>query len=152
LDGIYNRSTGVDRTVLGLLPQLQVVDELADEQSAAEVAEHLNKAKTGKTPGENGLAVECFQALADYAETLAAVHTCILDFWRSKTACLEEWRAGRLTLLPKEGDLSDPSNWRGIMLLYAMAKVVASIVESRLARLLAKVGVEYQNGFLRGRG
>jgi hypothetical protein len=25
-------------------------------------------------------------------------------------------------------------------------------VESRLARLLAKVGVEYQNGFLRGRG
>jgi hypothetical protein len=36
-----------------------------------------------------------------------------------------------------------------------MAKVVASvasIVESRLAHLLAKVGVEYQNGFLRGRG
>jgi hypothetical protein len=28
------------------------------------------------------------------------------------------------------------------MLLDAMAKVVASIVESRLARLLAKVGVE----------
>jgi hypothetical protein len=152
LDGVYNRSTSVDRTVLGLLPQLQVVDELADEPSAAEVAEHLKKAKRGKAPGENGLAVECFQALADDAETLAAVHACILDFWRSKTACFEEWRVGRLTLLPKKGDLSDPSNWRGIMLLDAMAKVVASIVESRLARLLAKVGVEYQNGFLRGRG
>jgi hypothetical protein len=38
LDGVYNRSTSVDRAVLGLLPQLQVVDELADELSAAEVA------------------------------------------------------------------------------------------------------------------
>jgi hypothetical protein len=40
------------------------------------------------------------------------------------------------------------------MLLIAMTKAVASIVESRLARLLehAKVGVEYQDGFLRGRG
>jgi hypothetical protein len=80
LDGVYNRSTSVDRTVLGLLPQLQVVDELADEPSAAEVAEHLKKANRGKAPGENGLAVECFQALADDAETLAAVHACILDF------------------------------------------------------------------------
>jgi hypothetical protein len=37
------------------------------------------------------------------------------------------------------------------MLLDAMAKVVASIVESRLARLIAKVGVEYQNAFPRWR-
>jgi hypothetical protein len=67
--------------VLGLLlPQLQVVGELADEPSAAaEVAEHLKKAKRGKAPGENGLAVKYFQALADDAETLAAVHVCILD-------------------------------------------------------------------------
>jgi hypothetical protein len=129
----------------GLLPQLQVVDELA------EVAEHLKKAKLGKAPGENGLAVERFQAPADDAETLAVVHACILDFWRSKTACFNLWRVGRLTLLPKKG-LSDPSNRQGIMLLDAMAKVVAAIVESRLARLLVKVGVEDQNGFLRGRG
>jgi hypothetical protein len=95
--------------------------------------------------GERGLDVACFQALADDAETLAAVHACILDFWCSKTACFQEWRVGRLTLLPKKGDLSDPSNRRGNMLLDAMAKVVASIVESSL-------GVGYQNGFFRGRG
>jgi hypothetical protein len=50
LDGVYNRSTSVDRTLLGLLPQLQVVDELADKPSAAEVARHLKKAKRGKAP------------------------------------------------------------------------------------------------------
>jgi hypothetical protein len=47
LDTVYN-------SLLGLLQQLQVVDELADEQSAAEVAEHLKKVQRGKAPGENG--------------------------------------------------------------------------------------------------
>jgi hypothetical protein len=81
LDCVYNRATSVDRTVLGLLPQPQVVDELADEPSAAEVAEHLKKAKRGKAPGENGLAVECFQALsvdADDASRRARVHPRLL--------------------------------------------------------------------------
>jgi exonuclease III len=194
LDSVYNRSTSVDQSVLELLPQLPRMDELADEPSAAEVAGHLKKAKKGKAPGDSGIAVECFQALADDAETLDAVHSSILDFWRSETACFEEWRVGRLKLLPKKGEPSDPSNLRGIMLLDkcgrnglslstglcqaawwrtalsrspvrkpppgrndcdsggrrgtipyhtmlldAMAKVVASIVESRLALLLSKV-------------
>jgi hypothetical protein len=63
----YNRDTSVDRTALGLLLQLQVVHELADKLSAAEVAEHLKKAKRGKAPGENGLTVEYFQALGTRA-------------------------------------------------------------------------------------
>jgi hypothetical protein len=96
LDSVYNRSTSVDRTVLGLLSQLQVVDELADEPSAAEVAEHLKKARRSKAPGESGLTVECFQALADDAEMLASVHACILDFWLSKTACLAQPAALRM--------------------------------------------------------
>jgi hypothetical protein len=38
------------------------------------------------------------------------------------------------------------------MLLEAIAKVVGSIIASRLETLLSKVGVEYQNGFMRRRG
>ena len=48
-------------------------------------------------------------------------------------------------LLPKKGDPSNPSNWRGIMLLGVMAKVVASIIQSRLDRVLRAEGVEYQH-------
>ena len=76
----------------------------------------------------------------------------VRDFWHSETSCFEEWRVGRLKLLPKKGDPSDPSNWRGIMLLDVSAKVVASIISARLERVLADEGVEYQNGFLRQRG
>jgi hypothetical protein len=148
---IFNRSTtrltsAVEQSVLELLPQLPTMEELADEPSAAEVAEHLKKVRRVKAPAESGLAVECLQAFADDVEALDAVRAwrraSRLDFWRSETACFEEWRRGRLRLLPNEkGDLSDPSNWRGIMLLSAMAKVVASVVESRLARLLQVLGM-----------
>jgi hypothetical protein len=86
LDSVYNRSTSVDRLVLELLLQLQLVDDLPDEPRAAEVAKHLKKTRRGKEPGESGLAVKCFQALADDAETLDAVPACILDVWRSDTS------------------------------------------------------------------
>jgi hypothetical protein len=151
-DDVYNRKTDVDPSVVELVRQRVIMSELADEPQLGEVRGHLLKAKKGKSPGESGLAVECFQALADNEETMALVHATILEFWRSELTCFEEWRVGRLKLLPKKGDPSDPSNWRGIMLLEAIAKVVGSIIASRLETLLSKVGVEYQNGFMRRRG
>jgi len=151
-DDVYNRKTDVDLSVLELLRQREVMPVLADEPGRAEVRGHLLKAKKGKSPGESGIAVECFQALADDEETLTLVHETILDFWRSELTCFEEWRVGRLKLLPKKGDPRDLSNWWGIMLLEAIAKVVGSIIASRLETLLSKVGVEYQNGFMRRRG
>jgi hypothetical protein len=48
--------------VLELLLQ-QLVDELADEPSAAEVTDHLEKARRGKAPGESGLAASCSHGL-----------------------------------------------------------------------------------------
>jgi hypothetical protein len=82
-DDVHNRKTGVDPSVLQLLRQRDEMPELAVEPSSAEVAAHLRKAKKGKSPGESGLAVECFQALADNAETLALVHDTIIDCWRA---------------------------------------------------------------------
>jgi exonuclease III len=160
--GVYNRKTDVDPSAVKLVRQRECMRELAVEPGRAEVKTHFRKAKKGKSPGESGLAVECFQALIEDEETLTQVHACITDFWRSgrpdgtsqaaAATCFEEWRVGRLKLLPKKGDASDPSNWRGIMLLEAVAKVVGSIIAARLEQLLAVVGVEYQNGFMRRRG
>jgi hypothetical protein len=73
------------------------MDELADDPSAAEVAEHLKKA-----PAESGLAAECFQALADDAQTFTAMHACIIDFWRSTTAGVLRGVARRAAHAPAE--------------------------------------------------
>ena len=54
----------------------------------------------------------------------------------------EEWLAGRLKVLPKKGDLSNPNNWRGIMLLGAAGKITSSIISGRLQILLAREGLE----------
>ena len=64
----------------------------------------------------------------------------------------EEWLAGRLKVLPKKGDLSNPNNWRGIMLLDAAGKITSSIISERLQILLAREGLEEQCGFSAGRG
>jgi hypothetical protein len=72
LDSVYNRSTSVDRTVLGLLRSRNCRSWTSWQMSRAlqrSPSIDLKKAKRGKAPGENGLAVECFKALADTRTT-----------------------------------------------------------------------------------
>ena len=64
----------------------------------------------------------------------------------------DEWLTGRLKILPKKGDLSDPNSWRGIMLLDAASKILSSILSERLQDLLREEGLEEQCGFTVKRG
>ena len=65
----------------------------------------------------------------------------------------DKWQAGRLKEVPKAGkDLSNPSNFRGVMLIEVGMKVLSALVNDRLQALLRKVGRESQNGFTNGRG
>ena len=75
----------------------------------------------------------------------------ISGFWQGEV-CYEEWRIGRLKLLPKKGDLKNPNSWRGIMLLDISGKLVASIISERLQVLLHQHGMECQNRFSPMRG
>ena len=68
------------------------------------------------------------------------------------TALLKEFASMRLKMLPKKGDLRDLNNWRGIMLLDAVSKIISMVINGRLQRLLKEVGIEEQNGFMGGRG
>jgi hypothetical protein len=68
------------------------------------------------------------------------------------TALLKEFASMRLKILPNKGDLRDLNNWRGIMLLDAASKIISMVINGRLQRLLKKVGIEEQGGFMGGRG
>ena len=52
----------------------------------------------------------------------------VLEFWESEETPVE-WEMGLLKILPKSGDLSQPGNHRGIMLLEVGYKVVANIIK-----------------------
>ena len=58
-----------------------------------------------------------------------------------------DWNIGRLTILPKKGDLGLPKNYRGIMLLETAYKIVANILHSRLLPIEESLDHEPQCGF-----
>ena len=65
-----------------------------------------------------------------------------------------EWGIGLLSILPKKGDLSNPSNYRGIIMLEVTYKVVANILLTRLKHVEKSVQLDHesQNGVRRMRG
>ncbi len=63
----------------------------------------------------------------------------------------ESWLVGKLRLLPKSGDLSNPNNWRGITLLAVIAKLVCSVLSNRMTSHMQVIGLEAQCGFMPGK-
>jgi hypothetical protein len=74
----------------------------------------------------------------------------------------ESWLVGKLRLLPKSGDLSNPNNWRGIALLpvAVIAKLLSrcSVLSNRMTSRSRShmhwqvTGLEAQCGFMPGPG
>ncbi len=62
------------------------------------------------------------------------------------------WVTMRLKMLPKKGDLRDLNNWRGIMLLDAVSKLLSMIITSRLGKIMKEEGMEEQSDFTSGLG
>ena len=62
-----------------------------------------------------------------------------------------DWKLGYMVKLPKKGDLSKCSNWRGIMLLSVPGKVLARIILERLKEALDERLRPEQAGFRQGR-
>jgi len=63
-----------------------------------------------------------------------------------------EWEDGLLKILPKSGDLSQPGNYRGIMLLEVLYKVAGNILKARLTPIQESLEHESQCGFRPNRG
>ena len=63
-----------------------------------------------------------------------------------------DWETGLLAVLPKKGDLSQPGNYRGIMMLESAYKIVAVIIQLRLTPLCEALDHESQCGFRPDRG
>ena len=151
-DRLYNAETCADPSVLSSVKQRPIREELAREPSPEEVRRAFRKQKNDKSPGENKIPPEFWKALLEHDEvTASSVVNIVLSYWRSGEPP-EEWATGLLKLLHKGGDTSDTNNWRGIMLLDSVVKVVGTIISDRLQDLLAEFGFDEQNGFMRLRG
>jgi len=70
--------------------------------------------------------------------------------WQHKVAPVN-WRMGIIIQLPKKGDLTDCSNWRGITLLSVPGKVLARILLNRMKDAVDQLLHHQQVGFKPGR-
>jgi hypothetical protein len=85
--------------------------------------------KLNKASGPDNLPAEFFRT---YPSTIANIMEPLLKkVWNSRQIP-NDWKQGLIIKLPKKGDLTECSNWRGITLLNVIGKILAIIIHNRL--------------------
>ena len=141
----------LDVAAVDEIKQRDMADYLDLPPSVEEIRTAFAGAKNDKAAGDSNAPVELWKACLTDMFLFNYVMSIILVFWNSG-ALSTGWNFGRLKLLPKKGDLSDLNNWRGIMLMDAIVKMIGSIISKRLQTYLLTFGIEAQNGFMPSRG
>ena len=139
-----------DRSVLELLQQEPVISGVDHPPTDGEILKAVNSLKNNAS-GESGLTSQMFKAIVSNNQTFQLLRSIILDFWENELPP-DQWETGLLKITPKKGDLSQPGNYRGIMLLEVAYKTIAKIFHSRLVPIAEKLDHEPQSGFRPGRG
>ena len=107
-----------------------------------EIQQTITKLANNKAPGESGVPAEALKALPP--DGIEYVHTLLKDFWEGRST-YEEWNTALLRVLYKnKGDRKEPTNYRGIVLQDAVARLLSAIVGGRLNQLIKKCGMEEQ--------
>ena len=113
-----------------------------------EIHAAVKKLKRGKAPGLDNIPPEALKEGG--AITVDVLHKFLNKIWK-EGEIPNEWKVGLLIKLPKKGDLSLCKNWRGIMLLSMVGKILSRVILERLKGALDALLREEQAGFRRGR-
>ena len=103
----------------------------------------MKKLKNGKAAELTGVPAEAFKAIRN--ANLLHIHKHVNDFFIG-TADHEKWHRSQCVPVPKNGNLSDPNKWRGIMLMDAGLKIFSSVMNKQAFKLLDMSGTKFQFG------
>ena len=147
---LYGRTPSYDPSVLERLPQHPTAPNLDHPPTDDEIRRAVRRLNN-TAPGESGVPAQLFKALVSTSAGFGVVRSMVLCFW--ETGQVEpEWETGLLAILAKKGDLSNPGNYRGIMMLEVAYKIVANLLHARLEPIMESLDHESQCGFRRRRG
>ena len=125
------------------------VSMLAREVSLSECTAAVSKLKTSKTPGCDGLSPEFYQF---FGPQLKSAYVQVLEE-SIKTGKLNASACrGVISLIPKKNkDLLSIRNWRPLTMLNTDYKILATLLASRIKKILEYIIADDQTGFMAGR-
>ncbi|PIK62384.1 endonuclease-reverse transcriptase [Apostichopus japonicus] len=109
-----------------------------------EVHDALIKTSNGKSLGLDQVTAELLKA--DVNATVERLTDLFNIIW-SEESTPKRWNKGLIVKIPKKGDLTDCSNWRGVTLLPVMSKIFGRVLINRLKDGVDKVLRQEQAGF-----
>ena len=135
-------------------PRAPVFRECNDRLTWAEVRAALKRTPRGKAPGLDGIASEFWklmQADEDMDSPMSMSVFSLLEDVFETGALPSEWNTSVIVPVPKRGDMTDCDNYRGISLINTLAKVLATVVATRVSDICERHGllVREQAGFRR---
>jgi len=89
----------------------------------------IKKIKNGKAPAIDEIQAE--QLKSGGSEMIKRLTRLCNQFWE-KRELPSDWKDGIIITIPKDGDLKDCNNWRGVTLLSIPGKVMAGIILEKL--------------------
>ena len=114
-----------------------------------EVKWALGSITTNKANGGDGVPVELFQTLKDYA--VQVLHSICQQIGKTQQ-WPQDWKRSVFIPIPKKGNAQECSNYHTISLISHASKVMLKILQARLQRYSNCELPDVQTGFRKGRG
>lgn len=122
---------------------------LTKEILHTEIEQAIKNLSLRKAPGNDGIPNEVFKCAPFFAARKLAP---LYNNWLKKGLDNNmEIKEGLMTLFFKDGDRSDPKNYRPITLLNTGYKIFATIITNRVIKLKSTLFKQSQKGFIPGR-
>jgi hypothetical protein len=99
----------------------------------SEVNKAINKIKSGKAPGLNGVPPKAYKAFERRMQL--RIHHYVGQFFDG-TRDFNGWHKSQCVPVQKKNDLADPNKWRGVMLMDFCSKIFSSVMNDRTFHLL----------------
>ena len=141
---VYNRNAKVNIDIVKKTPNRPTLASLDLPLTFSEFEDALKKLTWHKAPGINHISPNALKALNDSNRRIL-FHN-VEQWWNNDSIDHPEWHEAGLRPLPKSGDLTNPNNWRGIVLMEVTSKLVTILINTRLQKLLHKYSIPYQFG------
>ena len=102
-----------------------------------------------KASGGDGIPVELFQILKDYA--VKVLHSICQQIWKTQQ-WPQDWKRSVFIPIPKKGNAKECSNYRTIALISHASKVMLKSLQTRLQQYVNCELPDVQAGFRKGKG